>query len=132
MTFEPLLALIAVGGIVLAVGGRAYGISSWRLFVAACVPAAVAVGLAVWEIGRPCDHREGLEGPRAVPARLRPEPDALCRDRGRRSDRRRALGRGRGGGKGFWHVVGCLFASVRCGGLVLSAALLAALHCYES
>ena len=49
MTLEPLLALIALGGIVLAVGGRAYGISSWRLFVAACVPAAVALGLAVWE-----------------------------------------------------------------------------------
>jgi hypothetical protein len=133
MTFETSIALIALGGTVLAVGGRAYGIGSWRLFVAACIPAAVVLGLAVCEIGRTCDHREALEGIRvlfSIGFFLSLTLYAATAVAGLIEGVRSA--EDGGSGKAFWHVVGCLFASVLCGGVVLSAGLFAALHCYES
>jgi hypothetical protein len=132
MTFETTLALIALVGIVLAVGAQAYGISSWLLFAFGCIPAAVVLALAAWEVSTPCDHRNAS---RAVGvlfllallssmtvyagAALAGVIDGL------------RWAKARGYGKALSYLA-CPLACVLGGGLVLYAALAVLFHCYES
>jgi hypothetical protein len=133
MTLEATVAGIALVGFVVAAVALAYGISSWRLFVFGCIPAAVALGLAAWEINRSCDHPEdptALEVLFLVPFLLSLTLYVGSAVAGVVEGLR--SGKAEGYGKAFASLVVCPLTCILAGGLVFFAALGAALHCYES
>jgi uncharacterized membrane protein YjgN (DUF898 family) len=133
MTFETTVVLIALVGIVVAVGAHAYGISSWRLFTFGCVPAAVVLALAVWEIGRPCDHH-GVSKALGVLFLIGLLASLTLYAAAAVAGVIEGVRSGKAGshGNAFASFVVCPLVCVLGGGLVLFAALATALHCYES
>ena len=133
MSFDTVMVLILLVGIFVAIGAHAYGISSWRLFVFGCIPAAVALGLAAWEINRSCDHPEdpgALEVLFLVPFALSLTLYVGSAVAGVVEGLR--TGKAEGYGMAFANLVVCPLTCILAGGLVVFAALGAALHCFES
>jgi hypothetical protein len=129
VTLGGIVGLMGLAGVVVAVVGLAFGISSWRMFAFGCVPAAVVLALAVREMDRPCGHGGSSDGIQALfliglvlSLTLYAAAAFAGVIEGLRWSKAGAYG------KAFSHFA-CPLASVLGGGLLLFAALVAALHC---
>jgi hypothetical protein len=127
MTSETTFVLLGVIGILVAFGAQALAISPWRLFGVGCAPAALVVGLALWEVSTPCGEAHDtralgvlflialgsslvLYAATAVGGVI----DGI-----------------RSGGGSAANVVLCPLASFVCGAIVLYATFGAVFHCFE-
>jgi hypothetical protein len=127
MTAETTIVVLGMLGLLVAFGAQAVDISPWRLFGVGCLPGALVVGLAVWEVSTPCGEAHSTRSLGALFLIALGSSLVLYAGTavggvidGIRSN----------GGSGA-NAVLCPLVGFVCGAIVLYAAFAAAFHCFE-
>jgi hypothetical protein len=127
MSSETTIVVGGVLGILVAFGALALDISPWRLFGVGCVPAAVVVGLAVWEVSTPCGESHDTRALGVLFLIALGSSLVLYAATAAGG----VIDGVRSGGRSAANAVLCPLASFVCGAIVLYAAFGAVFHCFE-